>query len=395
LLERLANPGLPAEGMWRASFVLADMNGDGKLDVVAPPARIGPEPVPHVFLGDGKGRFQRWKLTFVNEDGKPDAGSVDYGAVAAGDIDGDGKMDIVSASHGNGLASFFGDGKGGFRVVRRGLPAADFSSQSIVLLDADGDGRLDIAAGRDVVEAKDNEPIDTKQVRVYLFRGNEGWKFAPEALDGGFYSNSLHAWDSDGDGRSDLLTGSHYAGALSLLWKNARGRFLPVSFPAIEIYAYHFATAPGTFGASRRPAFADSFYIYDPAPVPPRKATGITIYENTSTGWVRHRVWRKKDGGTQQYALAFGDLDGDGLDDIVFPDSDRNRLRVMFQSADGGFTELAETQEPELDSVGQCVRLGDLDGDGRLDVVLARTVVSFRPDDRGGFEVYLNRPAKP
>ena len=33
----------------------------------------------------------------------------------------------------------------------------------------------------------------------------------------------------------------------------------------------------------------------------------------------------------------------------------------------------------------------DLDGDGRLDVVLSKTVVSYRPEDRGGWSVYLNR----
>jgi hypothetical protein len=281
-------------------------------------------------------------------------------------------------------------------MVKSGLPGSDFSSQSIVLLDANGDRKLDIVAGRDVLDTKEgSDAVDTKQIRVYLFAGAEGWKSAPDALDGGFYSNSLHAWDGDGDGRTDLLTGSHYSGALSLLWKNAGGRFVPVSFPEIEIYAYHFATSPGTFGAGRRPAFADSFYIYDPAPVPPRRATGISIYERAAEGWKRHRVWRKKDGSTQQYALALGDLDRDGLDDVVFPDSEQNRLRVMFQSADGGFVELAESDEPQLDSVGQCVRLGDLDGDGRLDVVLSKTVVSFRPDDQGGFDVYLNRPAKP
>jgi hypothetical protein len=37
------------------------------------------------------------------------------------------------------------------------------------------------------------------------------------------------------------------------------------------------------------------------------------------------------------------------------------------------------------------VRLADLDGDGRLDIVLAKTVSSTRPEDRGGWEVYLNR----
>jgi hypothetical protein len=392
-LQRVAKTGLPDGGLWRANFTLADANGDGKLDIVSPPARIGPEPILHIWLGDGKGGFERWKLTFVSEEGGPADAGVDYGGVAAGDIDGDGKLDVVTASHGGGLLSFFGDGRGTFRVVRRGLPSRDFSAQAIALLDADGDGRLDIAASRDSAEQKEGAQVDMRQVRLYLWKGKDGWVFQPEALTGGFYSNSLLAWDHDKDGREDLLTGSHYTGALTLVWKNDGGAFSRVSFPGIEIYAYHFATAPGTFGAARNPAFADNYYMYDPAPVPPRKATGITVYEKKAEGWVRHRVWRKKDGGSSQYALAFGDVDGDGLDDIVFPDSDLDRLRVFFQEKDGSFREMAASEEPTLASPGQCVRLGDVNGDGRVDIVLSRTVTSVEPDLVGGWDVFLNSPA--
>jgi hypothetical protein len=86
-----------------------------------------------------------------------------------------------------------------------------------------------------------------------------------------------------------------------------------------------------------------------------------------------------------------GDLDGDGLDDIVFPDSEERRLKIFFQQPDGSFVEAAESEEPALDSPGQCVRLADIDRDGRLDVVLAKTVSSVRPGDRGGWDVYLNK----
>jgi hypothetical protein len=86
-----------------------------------------------------------------------------------------------------------------------------------------------------------------------------------------------------------------------------------------------------------------------------------------------------------------GDLDGDRLDDVVFPDSEERRLRVFFQQPDGSFVEAEDREEPVLDSPGQCVRLADLDGDGRLDVVLAKTVSSSRPGDRGGWDVYLTR----
>lgn len=385
-LERVADSGLPSQGLWRASFTVADMNGDGIPDIVAPPARLGDARL-HVWIGDGKGHFSAWPLRFV-EAGKPTTSfSVDYGGVAVGDIDRDGKLDIVVASHGAGLVSLFGDGTGTFRVVRAGLPGSEFSSQAVALVDADGDGKLDIVAARDVV------PNDVKvedQLHVYLYRGEKGWELKRDGLVGGFYSNSLASWDFDRDGKNDLLTGSHFLGALTLLWKNqGNGVFAPVRFPEIEIYAYHFATAPGTFGARRLPAFADAYSMLTNEPETAR-AAGITVYSFEKSGWVRHRVWRKKSAKTVQYAIAMGDLDGDGLDDIVFPDSDVNRLRVFFQNPDGTFSEMAESEEPMLDSPGQCVRLVDLDGDGRLDIVLSKTVASYRPNDPGGWNVYRN-----
>jgi hypothetical protein len=369
--------------------VIADFNGDKVPDIVSPPARIGGSK-PHVFIGDGSGKFSEWPLQFV-EGGAPRPDfSLSYGAVAAGDIDGDGNLDLVSASHAAGLVSLFGDGRGTFTIIRRGLPGRDYSAQAIVLLDANADGKLDIVASRDVVPSEGE--VDRQQVRVYLFRDRaRGWDFQPDGLVGGFYSNSLHAWDHDGDRKQDVLTGSHYAGALTLLWKNeGNGKFSPVSFPEIEGYSYHFATAPGTFGRERAPAFADAYNVFAGSP-DPNRATGLTVYALRGGAWTRHRVWRKKDGNSLLYTVALGDLDGDGLDDVVFPDSEERRLRVFFQNRDGSFSELARESEPALESPGQCVRLADLNGDGRLDVVLAKTVSSTSPNDLGGWSVYLNR----
>jgi len=366
---------------------MADMNGDGIPDIVAPPSRIGDGKL-HIWIGDGKGHFSDWPLRFI-ENGQPKLDfSLDYGGVAVGDIDGDGHLDIVAASHNAGLVSLFGDGKGTFRVVRTGLPTRDFSAQAIVLADVDGDGKLDIVASRDIV------PSDVKtmdQIRVYLFRGSRGWEYKPEGLVGGLYSNCLTAWDFDGDGKKDLLTASHFIGGLTLLWKNlGNGTFAPVRFPDVEIYAYHFATAAGTFGPRRVPAFADAYYMFTNEPKEAR-ATGITLYAFENGSWSRHRVWRENFGKSQQYALAVGDLDGDGLDDIVFPDSEANRLRIFFQKPDGSFTEMPESEEPTLDSMPQCVRIADVNGDGRPDILLSKTVASYRPGDKGGWNVWLNR----
>lgn len=390
-LQEVKSSGLPDGGLWRSSFVIADMNGDRIPDIVGPGARLG-EGSLHVWLGDGKGRFSLWSTMSFTENGKttPSFG-LGYGGVAVGDIDGDGHLDIVAAAHGEGLVSLFGDGKGHFRVVKAGLPKSEYSAQAIVLVDANGDGKLDVVASSDNSLETSGAPANKSQVRVYLYRGKDGWEFKPDGLLGGFYSYSLDAWDFDRDGGKDVLTGSHYTGALTLLWKNeGNGVFSPVSFPQIEIYAFHFATAPGTFGKQKAPAFADAYAMQTNEPEVAR-ALGISLYEFDGKGWTRHRVWRKKNGKSTQYALAVGDLDGDGLDDIVFPDSERNRLRVFFQQPDGSFIEAAENEEPELDSPGQCVRLADLDGDGRLDIILSKTIVSYRPGDPGGWNVYLNR----
>lgn len=391
-LEEVKPSGLPEEGMWRHSFAIADMNGDGIPDIVAPPSRLGADPTLHIWLGDGHGRFTRWKLTYL-ENGKVSPNfSLDYGGVAVGDIDGDGKPDVVAASHTAGLSALFGDGTGRFEVVRKGLPRRGFSTQAVALADVNGDGKLDIIASSDTYDYQ-GAGWDPHQLRVYLYDGARGWKYEEGALTDGAYSNSVTAWDYNGDGRLDILTGSQAYGAVQLLWKNeGNGKFTTGYFPQIEIHGYHFSMAPGTFGRERLPAFADAFVRATNVPAP-LQAQGITVYSYKDGAWTRHRVWRKKEGRGYLYALAMGDIDGDGLDDIVFPDSFEYRLRVFFQQPDGAFLEAAEKEEPRLDSPGQCVRLADLDGDGRLDIVVSKTYVSGSAD-RGGWSVYLNRSGR-
>ena len=380
-LAPVADPGLPVGGMWRASFVMADMNGDKIPDIVAPPNR----------LGNGKGGFTEWPLTFT-ENGKPlPRFTLDYGGVAVGDIDGDGNLDVVSASHGQGIVALFGDGKGTFRVVRTGLPRSDFSSQAVALLDANGDGKLDIIASRDVPTSDQLNTVDKLQVRVYLYTGKDEFQWKKDGLIGGFYSNSLAAFDYDGDGRKDILTGSNYTGALTLLWKSkGDGTFEPESFDGIELYAYHPTTAPGTWGKARVPAFVDAYSAAANVPTLTR-ATGISVYSYQAGKWERHRAWREKEGRSSVTAVAMGDLDGDGLDDIVFADNAKRRVRILFQQPDGSFTELDEKLEPAIESPGQWLKLVDLDGDGRLDIVLSRTVTSAAPNEVGGWNVYLNK----
>jgi hypothetical protein len=103
-----------------------------------------------------------------------------------------------------------------------------------------------------------------------------------------------------------------------------------------------------------------------------------------------HRVFRKKKGNAFLYAVAMGDLDGDGLDDVVFPDNEVGRIRVFLQTKDGRFAEIPAAQEPPIDSPAQCVRIADVDGDGKPDLVVAKTVAASTSNAHGGWTVYRN-----
>ena len=132
-----SSEGLPTSGSWRNSPAVADMNGDGCLDIVAPPERKGQE-VPAIFLGDCKGHWKYWTDVKWPR-------SVDYGSVVAADFNRDGHMDVAFGVHLQGIFVMLGDGKGGFTEVLEGLPR-DFATRRIAIADVDRDGYPDIVA---------------------------------------------------------------------------------------------------------------------------------------------------------------------------------------------------------------------------------------------------------
>ena len=76
------------------------------------------------------------------------------------DIDGDGNMDIAVASHGVGVLSLFGDGKGGFRVVRAGLSGRDYAQYRQVLEGLEAVGHAVRQAEQDVVRISHRDQVE-------------------------------------------------------------------------------------------------------------------------------------------------------------------------------------------------------------------------------------------
>ena len=140
---RLTSAGSASTGIARPYFVTTgDFTGDGKLDLAVShddTSRLA------VLIGDGRGGFR-------HAPGSPfDAGRRGW-TLAAGDLSGDGKLDLAMAGD-RVIQLFYGDGHGRFVRGPKLLPAAD--GWQVIAADLNRDGKLDLVApatDRDAVQ---------------------------------------------------------------------------------------------------------------------------------------------------------------------------------------------------------------------------------------------------
>ncbi len=212
-----------------ASLAVADVNGDGKLDVVVVNefCADGSQSCVGVLLGNGDGTFQA-VVTY-------NSGGFMGRSLALADLNGDGKLEVAvahfCASNGNGYCPFdeagligvlLGNGDGTFQTAITYSPAG-YGTSSIAVADINGDGKADLLVANQC--AAICEFYGEGSVGILL--GNGDGTFQPAVTYDPAGTNSIYVTvaDLNGDNKLDLVVEN--AGSVSVLLGNDRGTFQP------------------------------------------------------------------------------------------------------------------------------------------------------------------------
>jgi hypothetical protein len=289
--------------------------------------------------------------------------------VVTGDVNGDGRLDVVAQVLDVGLSVLLGNGDGSLQdPVVYPTCLSVLIAQDIALLDIDHDGALDVAAL-------------CSQTITFLLNDGQGGLSAPVA---GFTSHALvgaarylATADLDANGYGDLVVTydkGHRLGARPAALRVFTGPSLSPTMTIYPDYSYWSGGYRGRYQSFIPPVLGD--FNGDGA------VDLVTVdHLFDSYDWPRQTVFWGDGSGSFEYgaesyadwgissAGAAGDLDGNGTSDAVYG-SWGGAQAFFFDPGTWSFASLGHVPRPDDGQIG-ALGLADFDGDGRLDLVAA------------------------
>jgi hypothetical protein len=329
------------------AVALGDLDRDGRLDVVTALGSANAFAVQRTLAGGALAAAVTRTTGATTR------------AVAVADLDEDGAPDVVVAA-GNEVQVWRGDGAGG--LTRGATLAVPGTPRALVVHDLDADGDLDLAAA--------SASANSVQVLLQIGgTGTAGGSFAPPAAHAvGTNPVALVLAEVTGDAIPDLVTADNSGAGISVL------RALTVD-----------GVPTGGFATPVRTTTATSPYGLAAGDLDRDGRTDLVVSHGGGTTVTVLRgvggsafTARSVTTPSLPRELALADLDGDGIADLVVACTGANQVAVLPGTAvagvpDGGF---GGARTFAVGSSPTPLACADTDGDGRADVVAGNTAHS-------------------
>ncbi len=279
----------------------------------------------------------------------------------------DGVVDLVTALQSQQIVVLTGQGDGSFSSTPivsdlRGIPVA------LAAADLDSDGGAEVIVG------------DSSNF-VSVLRSENGFLVpVGPALDLRFFPRGLATGDFDRDGRLDLLVvgeSLQQAGIGRVLFGNGDGSFT-VAADEIDTGPGTAAVAVADFNRDGRLDFAVANELSNQV---------VQYIGDGQGGFVRGQRWNT--GGEGPIALATTDVDGDARVDLIALNGASDTISVGLTQPDGRWATARVLRTGAPASSPRGLAIGDVNGDGRVDVCVANNfsfdVGVLFGDGMGGF----------
>ncbi len=266
--------------------------------------------------------------------------SESYG-LALGDLDGDTDLDMVVANYNQPNKIYFNNGAGVMTDSAQSL--GNGKSFAVVLLDIDNNGSLDIVFAN----------ADGESNRIFLNNGAGVMTDSMQDL-GAFDTYGIAVGDIDGDGSLDLAMANYNQG--NKIYLNNGAGIMTDSSQSLG--------SGKSFGVSLGDIDGDT----DLDLLVANDSEANKIYLNDGSGVMLDSG--QSLGNARTFAIKLGDIDGDGdLDAVAANAGNRNQGNRVYVNDGAGVMEDSNQSLGDYRSFD--LALGDMDGDGDQDLVVA------------------------
>jgi hypothetical protein len=304
-----------------------DVNGDGYSDViVGADGNSGSAGKAYLYLGGVSGLSTTSSWTAVGE------GATNYfgrSVAAAGDANGDGYSDVIVGAPGyssdKGKAYLYAGGSAGLSTTASwvvvGEAASDYFGYSVATAgDVDGDGYLDVIVGADAKNSSTG--------KAYLYSGSasglstaSSWTAVGEDINNYFGCSVATAGDVNRDGYSDVVVGaygfnSNY-GRMYLYWGTSSGLSPTGTWLAPSPGVNLFGSSVASAGDINGDGYSD---VIVGAPGYNTNRGRARLYMGSPAGLMSGTTFAVGEATSNYFGAsvsAAGDVNGDGYSDVV------------------------------------------------------------------------------